>query len=196
LTETEEYVKRLADMKAYLERMIREHNEEISRLRSFLEVIDSILAERSFRKVTILPEPCLTKANHIATPSLSAATQITPVLTAEGVHLGDFITDGRNLKIVPDPNMKFQVNSPPLRAFLINRVLEPMQARDREAVSRGEMAVDQAMVFRIDEQGGILKEVYISNYADERRLNEIKNAAKWAFRRMYEKSAQVRQTAC
>jgi hypothetical protein len=46
-------LKRLAEMKAYLEKKISESERETDRLKSFLQTVDSVLAEKSFRHVKI-----------------------------------------------------------------------------------------------------------------------------------------------
>ena len=105
-----------------------------------------------------------------------------------GVVLADVKVQGRDLRIVPSEKMRFDVNSPPLKSFLLAKVLEPMQARDVEAAHKGELSPDKVLSFNVDQEGTILKEVWVKNYGDERRLNEIRNALRWTFRRMYEKT--------
>jgi hypothetical protein len=185
----EEVVKKLAEMKAYLEKRIAELEGEISRLKSFLEVIDVTLTEKSFRRVE-LPKPTLPSA---APPAAAPATpptykQIVPLRTAEGVQLADLYVGDVELKVVPAADMKFNVNSPPLKAFLIGRVLDPMQAKDREAARTGEITPEKILSYRIEQEGDLVREIIIRNYGDERRLLELKNAIRWTLRRMYERS--------
>jgi len=49
----ERSTKKLAELKAYLEKKVLEDEEEIRTLRSFLEVIDLLLTERSYRRVEV-----------------------------------------------------------------------------------------------------------------------------------------------
>ena len=56
----EETVKKLAEMKAYLEKRISELEGEMSKLRSFLDVVDVTLTEKSFKRAEApktLPPP-------------------------------------------------------------------------------------------------------------------------------------------
>src|SRR5437899_4283714 len=46
-------LKRLADLKAYLQKRVGEHEEEVKTLRSFMEVVDSLLAERSYKRMEL-----------------------------------------------------------------------------------------------------------------------------------------------
>ena len=177
-------LKRLADLKAYLQKRLGEHEEEVKTLRSFMEVVDSLLAERSYKRME-LPKQSggqTVSQQHQEEPGQS-------IRTMSGVLLADVKVQGRDLRIVPSEKMRFDVNSPPLKSFLLAKVLEPMQARDVEAAHKGELSPDKVLSFNVDQkEGTLLKEVWVKNYGDDRRLNEIRNAVRWTFRRMYEKT--------
>jgi len=195
----EETVKKLAEAKAYLEKRISELEGEISRLRSFLDVVDVTLTEKSFKRAEVpktLPPPfkmppTVPAAPPPAAPAPSPYQQAYPLKTVTGVHLADVYVSDKELKIVPAPNMKYDVNSPPLRAFLIGRVLEPMQAKDRESARTGELSAERILSYRIEQDGNLLKTIVITNYGEERRLLELKNAIRWTLRRIYEKSVGI-----
>lgn len=177
----EERLRRLADLKAYLERKIRELEDEVLRLRSYLDAVDSSLAEKSFRKVEV---PTATSP-----PTVQAAqgTQTVPINTVTGGHLADMLVDQDSIRILPDPKINFDVNSPPLKAFLLGRILEQMQAKDQEGARAGQLPPDKVLSYRIDQENNVMKEITIRNYRDDKRLFELKNAVRWTFRRMYEK---------
>ena len=192
----EETVKKLAEAKAYLEKRIGELEGEISRLRSFLDAVDVTLTEKSFKRAEVpktLPPPfamppTVPPAPPPGAPAPSPYQQAYPLKTVTGVHLADVYVSDRELKVVSAPNMKYDVNSPPLRAFLIGRVLEPMQTKDRESARTGELSTEKILSYRIEQDGNLLKTIAIINYGDERRLLELKNAIRWTLRRIYEKS--------
>ena len=172
--------RRLAELKSYLERRVAEHEEETRSLRSFLETVDNLLAEKSYRKV------------QLPTAMVEATTsQISPpqtIRTISGVLLADLIVEGHDIRIVPSQEIKFDANAPPLRSFLVGKVLEPLHVQDEEATRRQKLSPDQVLSYEIDKQGSFLKQIHVKNYGDERRLNELKNALRWTFRRMYEKT--------
>jgi len=192
----EETVKKLAEAKAYLEKRISELEWEISRLRSFLDAVDVTLTEKSFKRAEVpktLPPPfampsAVPAAPPPTGPAPSPYQQAYPLKTVTGVYLADVYVSDRELKVVSAPNMKYDVNSPPLRAFLIGRVLEPMQTKDRESARTGELSPERILSYRIEQDGNLLKTIVITNYGDERRLLELKNAIRWTLRRIYEKS--------
>ncbi len=185
-------LKRLAEMKAYLEKKIADFEREIEQLRSFLGVVDSLLAEKSFRHVKITPEAQVVAVPEKAEAAGKQASEVWPISTPEGVHLADLQITGSELTLVPDPSIKYDVASPPLRAFLVARVLDPMHVKDEEAARTGQLNAQNVLAYDVQDDGGILKAVRVRNYGDQRRLAELRNAMRWTIRRMYEKTLQTR----
>ena len=173
--------KRLAELKSYLERKVAEHEEEIVTLRSFLEIVDNLLAEKSYRKVQV-PKSTIEPTAPLAT------SQGQTIRTISGVQLAEIFVEGSNIRIVPSREIKFDANAPPLRSFLVGKVLEPLHANDEESAQKRGLSPDRVLSYDIDKEGMLLKEIQVKNYGDERRLNELKNAIRWTFRRMYEKT--------
>jgi len=173
--------KRLAELKSYLEKKVAEHEEEIVMLRSFLEIVDTLLAEKSYRKVQV-PKSAIDPTRF--------PTENPPqtIRTISGVHLADIFVEGHDIRIVPSHEIKFDVNAPPLRSFLIGKVLEPLHVRDEEATRKQGLSPDRVLSYEIEKEGMMVKQIQVKNYGDERRLNELKNALRWTFRRMYEKT--------
>ncbi len=183
LTETQEQTtKRLAELKAYLERKMAEHEEEIGALKSFLDTVDMLLAEKSYRRIEI-PRSVMEAISR--TPGVGHSQSIQ---TMSGVHLANLYVDGSDLRVVPSDKLKLDANAAPLRAFLIQKVLEPLRSKDEEAARSQGFSPDRVLAYKIDQAAGLLKEIQVKNYGDERRLNDIRNAVRWALRKMYEKT--------
>jgi hypothetical protein len=184
-------LRRLAEMKAYLEKKISDSEHETERLRSFLQAVDSVLAEKSFKRVKLPSE-----AQAAPTPETGAKEKQTgevwPITTPEGVHLADLQITESELVLVPDPNTRYDVASPPLRAFLVARVLDPIHTKDEELARAGQASPDRVLTYEVVEDGGALKSLRVRNYGDQRRLTELRNAMRWTLRRMYEKTLQTR----
>ena len=177
----ENATKRLAELKSYLDKKVSEHESELRTLKSFLASVDEMLAEKSYRRVK-LPESAI---NISKTPPENAPQTIR---TISGVHLADIFVEGKDMRIVPSREIKFDANAPPLRSFLVGKVLEPLHVKDEEATRKQELTPDDVLAYEIDKEGMVLKQIHVKNYGDERRLNELKNALRWTFRRMYEKT--------
>lgn len=181
----QQLTKKLAEMKSFLERRIKQQQEEVNYLRSFLEVVDSLLAERSFRQVEI-STPVET------TPKTRAAARTTsdniPIMTTDGVRIASILIEQGALHVTPEPDVNLDSNSPPLRSFLLAKVLEPMQTKDKEAAAAGAIPPDNILTYNLEQEDDHLKAIHIQNYGDDRRLLELKNAIRWTLRRMYEKT--------
>jgi hypothetical protein len=182
-------IRKLAEMKAYVEKRVAELNQESAALSSFLDVIDDLLAERSFRRVEI-PKEQVKSVTTEHPDREKTPTHETTILAAEGAQLGEIHVEDDNVTVIPRESIKFEVNSPPLQAFLLARVLEPMRVKDAQLVREGKLQQGKALTYALDEDKGILRSLVVHNFGDEKRLSELRNAFRWTFRRMYEKSAE------
>jgi hypothetical protein len=191
-TPEQELTKKLAEMKSFLERRIKQQEEEVASLRSFVEVVDSLLAERSFKRVEI--EPAVEVPSQAKTMSRVPSDSI-PIMTTDGVRIASMIVDPAGLQVVPEPGLALDSESPPLRAFLVGKVLAPMQTKDKEAAAAGALSPDKILAYDLEHQDRNLKAIRIQNYGDDRRLLELKNAIRWTLRRMYEKAVAKKQAA-
>jgi hypothetical protein len=195
MTQIEEKTTRgLADLKAYLERRLAEHETEAQTLRSMLEIVDGLLAEKSYRRVQIpKTTSSVPETSPASVPSNMSSREGQSIRTISGVELASIIVEGRNLRVVPALEFRFDPNSPPMKSFLISKVLEPLHRKDEEDTRKSGLSPDQVLEYTVSQEGNRLKELYVKNYGDERRLNELKNALRWTFRRMYEKSIGTQQ---
>jgi len=185
----EDSVRRLAEVKAYLEKRMLEIQDEASKLKSLLEVVDASLAEKSFRKMEVpKPTPPPLGPSPPIVQQVEGLRQVVPLKTPDGVHLADASETETELIITPAPGMKFDVSAPPFRAFLVGRVLEPMRSRDDAAARAGQMNPDNVLSYNIEQDGNLMKRLVVKNYGDDRRLQELRNAIRWTLRRIYERT--------
>lgn len=190
MTESDALIRKLAEIKSKLENRVSQLTSEIADLRAILEVVDSLLAEKSFKRLELpkSPGPPQTPETISVPPTTEVAPrQVIPLKTAEGVALVELQFYDSELKVIPAEGLKFDVSSPPLRSFLIARVLEPMQTADKEAAKTGQISADKILSYRMEQEGNTLKNLVIQNYGDERRQTELRSAIRWTFRRMYER---------
>jgi hypothetical protein len=187
----QQLTKKLAEMKSFLERRIKQQEEEVNSLRSFLEVVDSLLAERSFRQVEI-PSP-VQPADRVRAPAPVPSDSV-PIMTTGGVRIASIVFDRDGMHVTPEPNVELDSDSPPLRSFLLGKVLDPMQTKDREAASSGAILPENILAYDLEQEDRKLKAIHIRNYGDDRRLLELKNAIRWTLRRMYEKTSAKKES--
>jgi len=185
----EDSVRRLAEVKAYLEKRMLEIQDEASKLKSLLEVVDASLAEKSFKKMEVpKPMPPSPGPSPPMVQQVEGLKQVVPLKTPDGVHLADSSETETELIITPAPGMKVDVSAPPFRAFLVGRVLEPMRTRDDAAARAGQMTPDNVLSYAIEQDGNLMKRLIVKNYGDDRRLQELRNAIRWTLRRIYERT--------
>lgn len=178
----EEILKELMELRSYLEKRIQDLDEEAEKLKSMFKIVDEVIVTRSFRVAESIPAAQ-------SKPSSPAEKREGAILkTASGVPLANMYTDDSELRIVPLEGLAFSVTTPPFQAFLISRILEPMQARDSEAAQKGEITSDGILSYEVVREGDVVKEIVVRNYGDERRLREIRTASRWTFEKMYEKT--------
>jgi hypothetical protein len=179
--------RKLADLKAFLEKKIKQNEEELASLQSYLDVVDTLLAERSFRKIEIPVTQIEQIKASTSAQVYPPGTSSVPVMTNDGVRIASMLVEQRRLHVIPEPNVRLDANSPPFRSFLVGKVLESMQAKDKEAAVSGAIQPEAILNYSVEQDEGMLKAIHVENYGDERRLLELKNAIRWTFRRMYEK---------
>src|SRR5256712_14164004 len=111
---SEASLKRLADLKAYLQKRLGEHEEEVKTLRSFMEVVDSLLAERSYKRME-LPK----QSGGQAVSPLQQGQPGQSIRTMSGALWAPVKVHGNDLHVVRSENMRADVSSPPLESFLL-----------------------------------------------------------------------------
>lgn len=187
----EDVTKSLADLKKYLEERLSALTTEVEHLKLLMKLVDEALAKFSFKpastlevtKETVQPQPAQPRGLETETLILASSRMGNRLLGK--MYIGEGY-----LRIVPVQDLEFNINIPPFRQFLIEKVLEEMRKKDREAAERGEIKESEVMDYEVRTKGDILVEIFVKNLTDERRVRELKNAVRWTFERMLEKMVQ------
>jgi len=185
----EEIIKKLMELRSYLETKIAELETETEKLRSLFQIIDEVIITKSFQRAEVVvqaPPPKALKPPVEQVPPVIRGEE-RPLKTAAGVPLANLYVSEDELRIVPAENVTFTTTTMPFQAFLIRRILEPMQLKDKEDAKTGAMTPDRVLSFDVVTDGDLIKEIIIRNYGDQRRLREIMTSARWTFEKMYEK---------
>lgn len=162
---------KIDELKKYLE-------ERISQLKKELEYLELLL---SFIESGVLSKKVLSREMRVPKPG----EEVLPLKTTSGEHIADIYIGKNEMRVIPLVDL--DVNTPPFRAFLINRILERLKRKDKEAVEKGLILPDQAFDYEIDEENGVIREIRLINVSDERRKIELKSAIKWTLEKMYER---------
>lgn len=185
-----EEVKRLAELKARLHRRLEALREETEMLESLLSIIDSILVTKSF-KTAETPRPTATPVAVEAKPAEAKPEEFTgqvfQLKASDGTLLAKMYTTDDEVRVVVEPDLNLYLSTPPFQTFLVDRILKAMEAKDRELVSSGQLPPENAFRFDVKVEGDFVKEIYIKNYRDKRRLRELRTSIRWTLEKMYEK---------
>src|SRR5947199_10817645 len=115
-----------------------------------------MLSAKSYRRVQI-PKP------GPETPTAISSNPPQTIRTISGVLLADIFIEGRDIRVVPSKDIKFDANAPPLRSFLVGKVLEPLHVKDEESTRKQELSPDQVLSYEIDKEATLLHKIHIKN---------------------------------
>jgi hypothetical protein len=190
-----EKMKALVAFKQKLQKRLEELNVETQELANTLEIVNSILLEKGFKRgdikeITQTQIPKETKAVGVEEKtSFGVAPEsetVIPLKTAGDEPLAIIYIEKDWLHVLPDENKNFSINTPPFSQFLVERIFSKMQEKDNELVRMGQLTPEKMFAYNIVRQGDIIREIVIRN-VDEDRLRELKSSIRWTFEKMLEK---------
>jgi len=196
----EQKMRKMAELRALLEKRVNELQTELDQLESMLEFVNSTLLEKGFRKPEIKlppPQPSTTpeaaatskqapKPPKEATPPLLEHAQAIPIKTVTGDLLAELYADDENMRVILAKDKQFTADTPPFTAFLVQRVLAKMQEKDSESASQGEIPRERILSYEIMKDGDTIREINITNIGPD-RTRELKSSIRWTLEKMFEK---------
>ncbi|MBN1357241.1 hypothetical protein JW988_00570 [Candidatus Bathyarchaeota archaeon] len=200
MSQDSEKLKTLVNFKKKLEKKIEELNAEIEDMTATLDVVNSVLLEKGFKRgdVKEVKEPkeeeqpklhvTVTEEKPAELPALEPESVI-PLKTMGDEPLALIYVEKEALHVLPDESKKFSVSTPPFQPFLVERVLMKMQEKDNELVKTGQLTPDKKFAYDIVNEGDLLREIVLKN-VDEDRLKELKSSIRWTLEKMYEKTGK------
>lgn len=195
MSQDTEKVKRLISFKKRLETQIGKLNSKLKEAQATLEIVNSILLEKSFKRAETQKQTAATDVPSQPRQTLpsSAPSAETPepesvilLKASSGEVLARLLIEQNSLRVVPSEGKKFDVKTPPFAHFLVERVLSKMQERDSELVKTGQLAPDKMFCYNIARDGDIIQEIVAKNI-DQDRVKELKSSIRWTLDKMYEK---------
>lgn len=183
-------VRRLAEVKSYLQRRVEELEDELELLKLLINLVDSALSSESFTKASELPRAEAERAAAPPAPSVESrlGRMLTeqPVTSREGRKLASLLVYEHG--VVVKPLMEVPVDSPPIRSFFIAKILDGYKRKDEELVNAGGLSEDEALDYEVVEEEGLVKEIRVFNYREKRRLDELRSSLRWALNRVLERA--------
>jgi len=188
-------MKKIAELRTVLEERVTKMKKELEQWQTLLEFVNTTLLKEGFRKaksvkraspMPIPAEEAAPSEAPTAQPPVLEYEKAIPLKTVTGQLLADLYVSEDSLRVVLAEDKKFDINTPPFRTFLLERVLAKMQEKDQEASSVGEIPPDKILAYNIAREGDILSEITIRNIGPD-RSRELKSTIKWTLEKMYEK---------
>jgi len=194
----DEKMKKIAELRTLLEERVTKMEKELEQWRALLDFVNATLLKEGFKKAEIVkppPPPTMPPPAEEAAPSEAPTVQppvleyeqAIPLKTVTGDLLANLYVSEDSIRVVLAEDKQFDINTPPFRTFLLERVLVKMQEKDREAVSEGEIPPDKILAYNVAREGDILREITIRNIQPD-RSRELKSTIKWTLEKMYEKT--------
>ena len=187
--EEKEKIRKIAELRALLQKRVGDMETELEGLRILLGFIDDTLLDKGFKRAEIV-KPVPTPPKAVPPPQAIEPERSIPLKTVTGDLLANLYVEEDSMRVVLAEDKSFDVNTPPFTSFLVERVLAKMQEKDREAASTGEITPDNILSYNITRDGELIREVTIRNVRPE-RSRELKSAVRWTLEKMYEKMTQT-----
>ncbi|MFC1487143.1 hypothetical protein ACFLRN_05600 [Thermoproteota archaeon] len=185
-----EKIKKIAKLRALLEKRVEDMETELNGLKTLLSMIDTTLLDQSFKRAKIT-KPIQTtpkqEESQLA-PSESQKRGI-PLKTVTGDLLAQIFIEKDIVQITLAEDKNFDINTPPFTSFFVERVLAKMREKDKENSSKGKLDPEKIVSFDIKQDQNILKEISIRNLRPE-RTRELKSSIRWTLEKMYERMKQ------
>jgi len=192
MSQEAEKIKKLIAFKKKLEKKIEKMESELNELRLMVEVVDSTLLEKGFKRAEIAKTPsaieALPQEEIVQLPPEPEAEyeNVIPLKTVTGELLASLYVSEDLLRVVPAEDKNFSTNTPPFTQFLVERVLSKMQEKDKKLAATGKITQDKIFSYNIVRETDVVDEIQIRNF-DADRLRELKSAIRWTLEKMYEK---------
>ena len=190
MSQDSEKIKALVTFKKKLEKRIEKLDSEVKELEATLEVVNSILLEKGFKrgdmKEVAPPTQAAVAIEEKPLQHVAETEAVIPLKTMNDEPLAIIYVNKDSMHVLPDESKSFNVSTPPFSHFLVERVLAKMQEKDNELVRMGQLTPDRMFAYNIIREGDLIREIVIKN-ADEERLRELKSSIRWTLEKMYEK---------
>ncbi len=166
----EEDLKRLAEVRGWLDDKLKELKDEELTYLTLMAMIDEKLKKSSFITAAQLP----TETEGVQRALRGAKDNL---LLGMAYILNEIAT------IVPEQRLMLHVETPPFKNYLINKVFEPLKA---SRVTDG-----RPFNYMIDTNAdGTITKIKVENYGSQEKLNEILTKVTWTFGKMAENMAK------
>lgn len=187
--EEKETIKKIAKLRATLEKRVEAMEAELDEMKTLLSLIDTTLLRESFKRAEISKPVQIPQKQETPPPPVVPQKRGIPLRTVTGDLLAELYTEKDTMQIVLAKDKNFDINTPPFTSFFVERVLAKMEEKDKEDAKQGKLAPENVLIFSIKQDGNIIREITLHNLRRE-RLRELKSSIRWTLEKMYERMKQ------
>jgi len=188
--EKREKIKKIAKLRALLEKRVEDMEIELDGLKTLLSLIDSTLLNESFKRPEVTkPVQTPQKQENPQSSPIKPQKKGIPLKTVTGDLLAKIYTEKEVMRITLAEDKNFGINTPPFKSFFVERVLAKMQEKDKENANKGKLDPEKIVSYDLKQDGNTLREITIRNLRSE-RSRELKSSIRWTLEKMYERIKQ------
>lgn len=187
--EEKETIKKIAKLRATLEKRVEAMEAELDEMKTLLSLIDTTLLKESFKRAEISKPVQPPKKQEAPPPPVVPQKRGVPLKTVTGDLLAELYPEKDSMQIVLAKDKNFDINTPPFTSFFVERVLAKMEEKDKEDAKEGKLAPENILKFSMKQDGNIIREITLHNLRRE-RSRELKSSIRWTLEKMYERMKQ------
>jgi hypothetical protein len=184
-----EKIKKIANLRALLEKRIEAMETELDGLKTLLELIDTTLIKEGFKRAEISKPVQIVPKQMVSQPEVPQQKKGITLKTVTGDLLAHFYVGKDLIQITLAEDKNFDIDTPPFKSFFVERVLAKMQEKDREDISKGKIDPERILSYDFKQDGNMIREINIRNLRRE-RSRELKSSLRWTLEKMFERMKQ------
>ncbi len=186
-----EKIKKIAKLRALLEKRVETMETELDGLKTLLSLIDTTLIKEGFKRAEVTKPVQTLPKQATPQPSVIQQKKAIPLKTVTGDLLAQLYIEKDSMQVTLAEDKNFDINTPPFTSFFVERVLAKMQEKDREDASKGKIAPEKILSYNIKRDGNLIREITIRNLKPK-RSRELKSSIRWTLEKMYERIKQTK----
>jgi hypothetical protein len=187
--EEKETIKKIAKLRATLEKRVEAMEAELDEMKTLLSLIDTTLLKESFKRAEISKPVQPPQKQETPPPPVVPQKRGVPLKTVTGDLLAELYPEKDSMQIVLAKDKNFDINTPPFTSFFVERVLAKMEEKDKEDAKEGKLPPENILKFSMKQDGNIIREITLHNLRRE-RSRELKSSIRWTLEKMYERMKQ------
>jgi hypothetical protein len=201
MSQDQDKMKGILAFKKKLEDQLEKLNAEAKDVQDTLDMVNQLLLDKGFRrgdikevsaapasmpKEVVLPKPSVEAPKPALQPAIERDSVISLKTMADEPLAIIYFDKQLSMHVLPDESKNFRVKTPPFENFLVEKVFDKMQDKDKELVHSGQLSAAKAFNYNLVLEEDLIREIIVKNVDDE-RLKELKSSIRWTLEKMYEK---------